>query len=87
MLCNKKSFDTADSANNRANEINNSNKHTTNKKLRPYKCDICSKYHLTSMNKYSYKYKKDKKYRNQVRENNFIRRETEYWNKKFGIIE
>ncbi|BBI90459.1 hypothetical protein HYO65_gp067 [Tenacibaculum phage PTm1] len=39
------------------------------------------------MNKYSYKYKKDKKYRNQVRENNFIRRETEYWNKKFGIIE
>jgi hypothetical protein len=86
----KKIFHTESEAKKRSNEINKENKKSGIKtKLRLYKCPDCNKYHLSSMNKHQQKhvekFHKDLNYRNEFRERNFIKRESQYWNKKFGI--
>lgn len=85
MSCLKKSFETNKEAKARANEINIINRSNKDKtKLRPYKCE-CGKFHLTSMSKNKYLVVNDQDYRVKTREKNFIRRETEYWEKKLNI--
>ena len=76
----------AKEADSRADEINSENsKIKNNTRLRPYKCETCGNYHLTSMTKHAYKLKNDIKYRNDVKEKKFIETESEHWNNYFGI--
>lgn len=89
MKCSKKSFDTIDEARLRLTQIFiNSNRST--KPIRPYLCNECGKYHLTSKTKQKFQSNLQKKRnfiktKNKKHENNFIKTESEYWEKKFGI--
>lgn len=87
MKCSKKKFENSQDAQKRANEINEENKKNKSQKerLRPYKCDICNKFHLTSMTKDQHKWHTDAEYRHRKKHDAFIRRETEYWENRFGI--
>lgn len=85
MTCTKKSFDTPEEGQKRANEINKIEQSKKSKvKLRIYRCKKCGKIHLSSMSKWLYKRTKDVQSRNAHRENKFIQREGEYWEKKFN---
>ena len=84
--CAKKSFDTANEANSRLQEILRYGEIRKEGVLkRHYKCIKCDKYHLTSMNKKKFNNTKDSESRNKFREEIFIAIETEYFNKKFNI--
>ena len=83
--CTKKQFDDKKIARARAVEINEENvKNKDDTRLRAYFCDVCKKYHLSSMTKEEFK-KYDPKVRASKRKANFLRRETEYWESKFGV--
>lgn len=81
-------FYSSEDANKRACEINSENSKTKKQKelLRPYKCDVCNNWHLTKMPKHQYKYRNDVKYRNEINEKAFIRKETMHWEDYFGIF-
>ena len=89
LKCNKKAFNSIDEARLRLTEIViDSNREI--KPIRVYKCEFCKKYHLTSKSEKIYNHNLDLKIKkiqkiNQKREASFIRRESEYWNKRFGI--
>ena len=84
MDCRKKTFDTPELANARVCEINADNKKANDKtKLRYYLCKYCGKYHLTSTSKHGFKFKTDINYRSKIREQSFIKRESEYYEDKF----
>jgi formate dehydrogenase assembly factor FdhD len=91
MKCPKVSFESSEQANERSVEINKQNKDEGSKKkrLRPYKCQYCSKWHLTSMNKKKFQHKQklktDRDYLREVKRNNFIKRESDHWIKKLGL--
>jgi hypothetical protein len=88
MDCPKKGFDTKLEAKNRASEINIKNNENHDKtKLRVYKCEWCNKYHLTSTTQRTYKFRTDVNYRTRELEKAFVRRESEYWNNRFGIVD
>ena len=85
FICNKKTFETPQEAQKRANEINKENKSKGDKtKLRPYRCKKCRKMHLTSMHRKKYQATKDVGARNNTREKKFIKQEGEYWESKFN---
>lgn len=89
MKCNKKAFDNLDDARIRLTDIVlNSSRDI--KPIRPYKCEWCGLYHLTSKSEKKYKKNIAKKHNaikreNDKREFDFLRKETEYWETKFGI--
>lgn len=84
-MCQKTSFSSMDAANARSNAINASNKGKSVRLLRPYRCDVCAMYHLTSMTKHQHRYVTDVRYRSMINTQAFIRRETEYWEDYYGI--
>lgn len=86
--CDKTVFFTHKEAQQRAIDINKGNRSKGDAtELREYKCPGCGFFHLTSMTKHTYKKTTDREYRNRIREEVFIKRESEYWNKKFGVQE
>jgi hypothetical protein len=86
MECKKKVFYSAEEANIRAGEINSENAKRKGKTdFRPYKCEYCDKWHLTSMRKHQYKYVEYVEYRNEINTKSFINRESEYWNQYYGV--
>lgn len=91
MSCNKKekiSFPDSKSAASRAEEINAENAQNGSPvRLRKYKCPKCKQWHLSKMSKAKYGRTKDVRSRNEYREKKFVERESEHWNRKFGIEE
>ena len=86
--CTKKTFDTMEEANQRAQQLTAQNrKGSDSTKLRPYQCVECGLFHLTSMSKKKHKFLTDSSYRHSVKEQQFIEREAAHWNAKFGIEE
>jgi uncharacterized GH25 family protein len=89
--CKKKDYLTLELAKEAAKKINKegAEKNGIKVQMRAYKCKSCAFYHITSMKKGEFshikKFKEDLKYRNKVREDSFIKRESDYWNRKFGI--
>ena len=83
--CLKKSFDTSDEAKSRLKEIKKSADKRKKTPDRVYKCKICSKFHLTAMSKKKFEATKNVEARNQHRQQKFIERETEFWEKRFKI--
>lgn len=82
----KKTFLDKDSARKRAKEINIENKSNNDPTtLRCYKCEHCGNWHLTSWSVHGFNWSRDMSYRNSIREKKFIKRESEYWMKKFGV--
>lgn len=83
--CNKKTFNSKTEANNRAQTINNDNKKNKGQKklLRAYKCPDCELFHLSSMTKHNYRFVNDIDYRNNLKEEQFIKREGEHWEEYF----
>ena len=81
-MCNKVAFETQLLANKRANEINKENKSND---MRGYKCDKCKYFHLTSMSKHKHKWITSVQYRNKVREDRFLKDESEYWERHFNV--
>lgn len=89
MKCDKKGFINIDDAKQRLNEIL-STSNENEKPIRIYKCEFCSKYHLTSKTYKEYLKNKNRKRmrikkRNEKRENHFIYHESEHWESYFGI--
>ena len=82
--CTKVNFDSI-GAQKRAKEINESNKGTNVRELRPYKCNKCGNYHLSSMTKKFYSQTKNVEARNKTREERFISREVTHWERKFNL--
>lgn len=84
--CKKVCFTSMKEASERAQEINSENRKTKKQKelLRPYKCDKCGKVHLTKMSKHRFKLKTDSEYRAKIRHENFIKIETEFYERKYG---
>lgn len=83
-MCKKKSFDNWWDAQTRLKEINPKNE--DDKPQRAYKCIDCGFWHLTKIsaennNKRAMKIAE----KNKNREEKFINRETNFWNKKFKI--
>lgn len=80
----KKEFDTIFDAQIRINQINPNKE--ANKPNRSYKCEYCNKYHLTKISHESNN-ERNRKIGEKVkkREENFIKRETEYYTKKFRL--
>lgn len=83
--CNKRSFDAKEDADKRLKEIKKSKDKRKNTPTRSYKCKKCGKYHLTHMSVSHFKTTKNAEARNKVRENKFIKIETEYWESVFNI--
>lgn len=86
--CSKKQFSTGQEANERANEIMNEVANSGGKQyMRPYKCEVCGMYHLTSKRKSDYKKKRKKTVDEitKIRQDRFIERESEFFIKKFKI--
>lgn len=89
MDCEKKAFKTQEEAEQRLQEIISESVEET-VPFRVYDCEYCDYFHLTSKTEKDYKKNKIKR-RKQIaqitkkRESAFIRRETEYWKKRFGI--
>lgn len=85
MKCQEKTrFETNEECQKRCNEINSEYDKPL---LRVYKCPECKGYHLTSLTKHQHKFYTDKRYRIETKERAFIKRESEYWKKKFGITD
>ena len=89
MECTKKSFASAQEAEARALEIHKENKLNGNqrkgsKPMRPYKCDLCGSYHLTSQTKHQYRFQTDVNYRRSIRKSSFIKRMTSHWEMHFS---
>ena len=84
MKCSKKTFNDKQSASTRAKEINDENGKTKfqNQPLRAYRCPSCNKFHLTSITKFKFRIKSDVNFRNEIRENKFIKIEADYWERK-----
>jgi hypothetical protein len=85
--CKKATFPNVESANERAKQINEKNiGNNDSTRLRPYKCEKCSEYHLSSMDLSKHKeIKKDKNKNKEKKRNRFLAMERDYWNKKFGL--
>lgn len=78
MKCiDKKQFQTHEEAQKRLNKIGVN--------YRIYKCSECNLFHFTKMSKNEHKFRTDSKFREGVIRQNFIRRESEYWSKRFGL--
>ena len=86
--CIKKSFPTHKEAQKRLYDIKREAGEIKCKEfpIRAYKCDKCNLYHLTKLTAHKNKFKMDKNYRTKVRENAFLKREIEFWEKKFNNI-
>ncbi len=82
MMCDKKSFPTMFDAHTRAQEIN---KKERGNLMRPYKCDKCDNFHLTSMTKHKHRVLNDIDYRNNHRQNVFLKNEVSYWEEKLNV--
>ena len=80
MTCQKKAFEEGKEAEKRARQIRSETNGKT--KMRPYKCDKCGKWHLTSMSKHTHKFVTNVQYRNEVYQKAFIRKESAYWEVK-----
>jgi hypothetical protein len=87
--CKKKEYLTIELAKDAAKKINQegAKKDGKNVKMRAYKCENCCFYHLTTMSKNLHKFINDVEYRTKVKEKKFIERESDYWNRKFGIMD
>ena len=85
--CKKKAFSTQKEALTRLREIIKEATKAKSKEypIRAYLCDKCNLFHLTKVSAHKNKFKIDKDYRTKVRENAFLKRETEFWEKKFKI--
>ena len=85
--CTKKAFSNLKEAQKRLREIQIEANETKSKEypIRAYLCDKCNLFHLTKVSAHKNKFKIDKDYRTKVRENAFLKRETEFWEKKFKI--
>ncbi len=81
IMCDKKSFNTIKEANIRISEINREDKSKHSKPIRAYKCEICGRIHITSMNKKQFDHNLVK-----IRERQALRRdEVSYWCRKLGV--
>lgn len=88
MNCVKVSFENGQIANERTVQIRNEEKEKGNRAvLRPYKCEHCNKYHLTSKTKADREKTRKKSHdeKTKLREQKFIQRESEYYARKFDI--
>ena len=93
--CTKKAFLTMEAANLRTGEINSaiaatqrhSRQKTRLRRLRPYKCDNCNYYHLTSKTKKWYQVKKDPALKRKLRKESFIKRTAAHWSKTFERLD
>ena len=78
--CKKKSFKNKWDAENRALEINFNDK---NANLRVYKCSYCDYFHLTSMSESEFSKFENKKIKHfNERKENYIVKESKYWEDK-----
>lgn len=87
--CTKKTFATIEDADKRIKEIQSVSEEEE-QPIRSYECEHCGKIHITSKTKKKYnanlQTKRNKiKEKNSKREQSFIRRESEFWKKRFGI--
>ena len=85
--CTKKAFINREEAQKRLHEIQIEASKTKCKDfpIRAYLCDQCNLFHLTKVSKKKNKFKTDKNLRTKAREFAFLKRETEFWEKKFKI--
>lgn len=82
----KATYDEYKDAHARVREINKGNKEAGRKEyLRIYTCQSCGKYHFTSLTKDNIRYRVDPKFRSEKNAEIRLRRESDYWNKRFGI--
>lgn len=80
MKCSKKSFKSFKRAEDVALKLSVENKDIGHPELRPYRCSICKKWHITSDTKNKTKSQEI----NLKRERDFIRQESEYWENYFN---
>ncbi|MBE8721549.1 hypothetical protein [Sphingobacterium pedocola] len=86
--CKKVSFDNKQFATVRSKEINQEDDvKSQGLHFRAYRCPVCSKYHLTKMEMALARWINDIAYRNQLREEAFVRREVAYYNRRNRIRE
>lgn len=87
VKCLKTAFATREEAQNRLHEIQREANKTKSKDFpkRAYLCDNCNKFHLTKVTKKQNEFKTDKNLRTKAREFAFLKRETEFWERKFGV--
>lgn len=80
MPCKKRQFKSFQQAEETAIKQSEENKKYLHPSLKPYKCPLCGKYHLTSragMN--------DQEKLNMKKEREFIKIETEHWENRFKV--
>lgn len=86
--CVKVAFENRKIARKRAEEINAEKEvRASGFKFSAYLCPLCLKYHLSKMDRTLARWINDIAYRNKVREDAFVARETRYYNKRHNIRE